>query len=74
MSLFCFCTYVVFKYFMFSLPVCKTGEAKLTKGYLLPARYVIHTVGPRYNLKYKTAAESALFNCYRNVLQLVRSV
>lgn len=36
--------------------------------------YVIHTVGPRYNQKYKTAAESALFNCYRRTLQLLRSV
>ena len=35
-------------------------------------RYVIHTVGPRYNAKYRTAAESALYNCYRNVLQIVR--
>ena len=31
-------------------------------------------VGPRYNTKYKTAAESALFMCYRNVLQLARYV
>ncbi|XP_074647870.1 protein GDAP2 homolog [Tubulanus polymorphus] len=52
--------------------VCKTGEAKLTKGYNLISRYVIHTVGPRYNTKYCTAAESALFNCYRNVMQLVK--
>ena len=37
-------------------------------------RYVIHTVGPRYNAKYRTAAESALYNCYRNVLQIVRCV
>ncbi|XP_013421898.1 protein GDAP2 homolog isoform X2 [Lingula anatina] len=51
---------------------CKTGEAKLTKGHQLPARYVIHTVGPRYNLKYHTAAESALFCCYRNVMQIVK--
>jgi hypothetical protein len=31
---------------------------------------VIHTVGPRFNLKYKTAAENALHNCYRSCLQL----
>ena len=36
-------------------------------------RHVIHTVGPRFNLRYKTAAESALYNCYRSVMQLVRS-
>jgi len=54
------------------LQLCRTGEAKMTKGYNLPARYVVHTVGPRYNTKYKTAAESALFMCYRNVLQLAR--
>src|SRR5512147_1706781 len=29
---------------------CQTGEAKITKGYKLKARYVIHTVGPIYNL------------------------
>ncbi|XP_076079639.1 protein GDAP2 homolog [Mytilus galloprovincialis] len=52
--------------------VCKTGEAKLTKGHKLLARYVLHTVGPRYNVKYITAAESALYSCYRNVMQLVR--
>lgn len=51
---------------------CRTGEAKLSKGYGLPARYVIHTVGPRYNVKYKTAAESALFSSYRNVMKIVR--
>lgn len=54
------------------LQSCRTGEAKMTKGYELPSRYVIHTVGPRYNTKYKTAAESALFMSYRNVLQLAR--
>ena len=51
---------------------CRTGEAKLSKGFRLPARYVIHTVGPRYNIKYRTAAESALYNSYRNVLLIVR--
>lgn len=52
--------------------ICKTGEAKTTKGHKLSARFVIHTVGPRYNIKYITAAESALFNCYRSVLGQVR--
>ena len=86
---------------------CRTGESKATKGYSLPARYVvaavaaaaqsrtcsqnkhirtyphvrislcvcvcsfvIHTVGPRYNVKYKTAAENALHSCYRSCLQV----
>ena len=53
---------------------CRTGEAKISQGYNLPARHVIHTVGPRYNVKYRTAAESALYNCYRSVMQLARSV
>jgi O-acetyl-ADP-ribose deacetylase (regulator of RNase III) len=52
---------------------CRTGEAKITGAYKLPARHVIHTVGPRYNVRYKTAAESALYNCYRSVMQIVRS-
>eukprot|EP01137_Pigoraptor_chileana_P030570 Opistho-2@17231 len=51
---------------------CRTGEAKITPGFKLPARHVIHTVGPRFNPKYATAAESALFNCYRNSLQLLK--
>ncbi|XP_013780164.1 protein GDAP2 homolog [Limulus polyphemus] len=51
---------------------CRTGEAKLTKGYNLPAQYIMHTVGPKYNVKYQTAAESALFSCYFKILQLVR--
>ena len=54
------------------LRVCKTGDAKLSKGFGLPARYVIHTVGPKYNAKYHTAAENALFNCYQKILQISR--
>eukprot|EP01094_Clydonella_sp_ATCC50884_P028166 TRINITY_DN8368_c0_g1_i1.p1 TRINITY_DN8368_c0_g1~~TRINITY_DN8368_c0_g1_i1.p1 ORF type:complete len:509 (+),score=168.68 TRINITY_DN8368_c0_g1_i1:48-1529(+) len=49
---------------------CRTGESKATKGYALPARFVVHTVGPRYNVKYRTAAENALHNCYRSSLQV----
>uniref|UniRef100_A0A6B0VDR9 Putative hismacro and sec14 domain-containing-containing protein n=1 Tax=Ixodes ricinus TaxID=34613 RepID=A0A6B0VDR9_IXORI len=50
---------------------CRTGEAKLSKGYNLPARFVIHTVGPKYNAKFRTAAESALHSSYWRVLQML---
>ncbi|XP_065342839.1 protein GDAP2 homolog isoform X2 [Cloeon dipterum] len=48
---------------------CKTGDVQVTSGHNLPARYIIHTVGPKYNIKYQTAAENSLHSCYRNVLQ-----
>jgi O-acetyl-ADP-ribose deacetylase len=48
---------------------CKTGEAKITKGYNLPARYVIHTVGPVWRGG-ENNEESLLANCYRNSLKL----
>ncbi|XP_068127096.1 ganglioside-induced differentiation-associated protein 2 [Hyperolius riggenbachi] len=57
---------------MQKLKGCRTGEAKLTKGFNLAARYIIHTVGPKYKNKYRTAAESSLYSCYRNVLQLAK--
>jgi O-acetyl-ADP-ribose deacetylase (regulator of RNase III) len=47
---------------------CPTGEAKITKGYNLHAKYVIHTVGPIYQ---GTKEDSQyLANCYQNSLQL----
>ncbi|KAK3543406.1 hypothetical protein QTP70_020432 [Hemibagrus guttatus] len=51
---------------------CRTGEAKMTEGFNLAARFVIHTVGPKYKAKYRTAAESSLYSCYRNVMQLAK--
>ena len=49
---------------------CPTGEAKITKGYRLKARHVIHTVGPVW--RGGTAGEPALLaRCYRNSLALV---
>lgn len=49
---------------------CETGEAKITKGYNLKAKYVIHTVGPRYSGKKEDAI--LLRNCYWNSLELAR--
>ena len=49
---------------------CETGEAKITKGYRLPADHVIHTVGPIYSGAERDAANLA--NCYRNSLELAR--
>lgn len=49
---------------------CNTGEAKITKGYKLKAKYVIHTVGPIYSGKDSDAADLA--NCYKNSLDLAR--
>ncbi|KAL6566447.1 hypothetical protein OROGR_002062 [Orobanche gracilis] len=50
---------------------CRTGMAKVTSAYDLPARRVIHTVGPKYAVKYHTAAENALSHCYRSCLELL---
>jgi len=48
---------------------CPTGEAKLTKGYNLPARFVIHTVGPVWH-DGKHHEDELLASCYRNSLDL----
>jgi O-acetyl-ADP-ribose deacetylase (regulator of RNase III) len=48
---------------------CPTGEARITKGYRLPARYVIHTVGPVWHGGARGEPEK-LAACYRNSLRL----
>ena len=51
---------------------CKTGQAKLTGGYLLPARHVIHAVGPVWYGGHKNEV-SLLASCYRRSLELAQS-
>jgi O-acetyl-ADP-ribose deacetylase (regulator of RNase III) len=50
---------------------CKTGQAKLTRGYRLPARFVIHTVGPVWNGGQRGEPEQ-LASCYRSSLKVAR--
>ena len=50
---------------------CKTGEAKITGGYNLPAKYVIHTVGPIYE-DGKHGEKALLESCYRESLALAK--
>src|SRR5438094_7800352 len=50
-----------------SLGGCRAGEAKITRGYRLPARFVIHTVGPVWSGGDHGEAET-LADCYRNSL------
>lgn len=48
---------------------CRPGEAKITRGYRLPARFVIHTVGPVWR-DGKQGEPKTLADCYRNSLQV----
>lgn len=50
---------------------CRTGDAKITKGYRLPARFVIHAVGPMWRGGSRGEAE-LLASCYRRSLALAR--
>src|SRR5512133_3462835 len=52
-----------------SLGGCKVGEAKITKGYQLPARFIIHTVGPVWRGGIHGEPE-LLAACYRNSLTI----
>ena len=50
---------------------CKTGQSKITKGYNLPAKYVIHTVGPVWHGGNKNERE-LLKSCYETALNLAK--
>jgi len=50
---------------------CETGDAKITKGYRLPARYVIHAVGPIW-YGGNRGEDAQLASCYRRAIELCR--
>ncbi len=52
---------------------CKTGEAKRTGGYRLPAHFIVHTVGPVWRGG-EQGEEALLITCYRNALRLAAEV
>lgn len=54
-----------------TLQGCSTGEAKISPGFKLPAKYVIHTVGPVWHGGNRGEAE-LLSNCYRNCIDLAQ--
>jgi O-acetyl-ADP-ribose deacetylase (regulator of RNase III) len=55
-----------------TIGICPEGEARITKGYLLPARFIIHTVGPVYEGGGFGEA-ATLASCYRESLKLAEA-
>lgn len=55
-----------------ALSGCPTGEARITAGYRLAARFIIHTVGPVWRGGNKHGEPELLASCYRNAFRLAR--
>ncbi|THH04004.1 hypothetical protein EW145_g5839 [Phellinidium pouzarii] len=53
-----------------TLDGCDTGDAKITKGYNLPAKHVIHTVGPVYSVRSVDVTAGQLASCYKRSLTI----
>eukprot|EP00891_Asterochloris_glomerata_P003676 jgi/Astpho2/3676/e_gw1.00060.88.1_t len=53
---------------------CLTGNARVTLGYELPARFVVHTVGPRYHQSKAKACQEKLTQAYRSSLACANGV
>lgn len=51
---------------------CNTGQAKITGGYNLKAKYIIHTVGPIYSKRCHEECEKLLKECYSNSLKIAK--
>jgi len=49
---------------------CETGDSKITKGYHLPSKHIIHTVGPIYSSADKETKATQLASCYKTSLQV----
>ncbi|CAK7273528.1 hypothetical protein SEPCBS119000_005704 [Sporothrix epigloea] len=48
---------------------CETGDCKITRGYRLPAKHVLHTVGPIYHRRNEEEAQAELVSCYERCME-----
>jgi O-acetyl-ADP-ribose deacetylase (regulator of RNase III) len=51
----------------------QTGHSAITPGYALPTHWIIHSVGPKYDARYLTASDHALFSAYKSALIVAAS-